>query len=686
MATAIPRWLFAAAPLLACAHARPAPRPDAQAIAEATAPAERRHYVSALAYRHYVDALLARHQDALPRAAAQLREALIFDPESAHVHALLADVLARLGRVADAEEEIKAALALDHGHAPARLLAAQIAAAARRDDEARANLMAALQADPDEADAWRELARLEVSRGRLAQARAAVESLAAAAHRALEVAAASRQGEESGVAARDVRGADWQARRVQFLAAEAFVDLARARAARRDDAGADADFARAAALAPAEENVLSGYAVFLESRRRLYEARELQLRVLARRPDAPEALAALGRLALHAGDIEGTTAFADKLRRLARELAGEGRGRDEDRRELAQAIFRLGVPLLGSRPRESLSLFEAALALVPGNAALTFYRATALSRTGRATDAAEIFEALAARSPRASGFLDVDRRALLLDAQVQAALARARAGQADEACARLRALLRRHPGEESVALALLEAHQRAGRSPEATALLEEAASANPRSAGLLFALASAQDRGGHRAAALAAMRRLLALDPHHAGALNYVGYSLAESGGPALVEAERLLRRAVALRPDDGAVADSLGFCLLKQGKAEEALRELQRADRLSPGDPVILGHLGDAYLAAGKRGDAEAAFRRALRDLGSRSARFSDAEARVEPVRPEIPRFETNVDPARAAEPPAEPPAEPRERFPAPSDSRVRDEIEAKLRSLTAR
>ena len=116
----------------ACAHGAatagiapaPPPRSDADAIRDATAQRPARPYVSSLAYRHYVEGLLAKNRDDLPAAASALREALLFDPESPHLHTVLADVLLRLGRVADAEEELRLAIALDAGHGPARVLAA----------------------------------------------------------------------------------------------------------------------------------------------------------------------------------------------------------------------------------------------------------------------------------------------------------------------------------------------------------------------------------------------------------------------------------------------------------------------------------------------------------------------------------------------------------------------------------
>jgi Flp pilus assembly protein TadD len=264
---------------------------------------------------------------------------------------------------------------------------------------------------------------------------------------------------------------------------------------------------------------------------------------------------------------------------------------------------------------------------------------------------------------------------------VQAALARARAGQLDEALARVRELFVKHPTEEAVGLALLEVHERAGKPRNAVELLAGAAQVHPRSEALLFALASAQDRSADHAAAFGTMRRLLALDPQHAGALNYVGYALTLRGSrEELREAEQLLRRASALRPDDGAIADSLGFCLLRLGQTPAALSELERADQLSPDDPVILSHLGDAYLASGRKEEAAAAFRRALHDLQPRdraTARASSEPPALEPVRVEIPRLEQERYPSHGEVP---------DRLPDPTDSTVRDELEAKLRSLTAR
>jgi Tfp pilus assembly protein PilF len=221
---------------------------------------------------------------------------------------------------------------------------------------------------------------------------------------------------------------------------------------------------------------------------------------------------------------------------------------------------------------------------------------------------------------------------------------------------RLRLLFAEHPAEEEVALALLESFDRAGKAGEAEQILAAAVQAHPDSQGLLYALANAEDRAGMQSKALTTMRKVLSGQPQHAGALNYIGYTLTERGGPMeLREAEPMLARAVELRPDDGAIADSYGLCLLKLGRAAEALAELRRADKLSPGDPVILSHLGDALIAAGRRDEARSVFRRALAPRApSRPHSLAEAQAMIDP------RDRTDRD-----------------------DAKVRAEIEKKLRSL---
>jgi tetratricopeptide (TPR) repeat protein len=118
----------------------------------------------------------------------------------------------------------------------------------------------------------------------------------------------------------------------------------------------------------------------------------------------------------------------------------------------------------------------------------------------------------------------------------------------------------------------------------------------PKDVQLRFQLGSAEDRLNHFDAAVDQFQTVLKLDPKNSAAMNYLGYSWADRG-IRLPEAEKLLRQAVALDPDNGAYLDSLGWVRYKQGDASEARHFLEKAVILSP-DPLIYDHLGDACLA----------------------------------------------------------------------------------------
>ena len=74
-----------------------------------------------------------------------------------------------------------------------------------------------------------------------------------------------------------------------------------------------------------------------------------------------------------------------------------------------------------------------------------------------------------------------------------------------------------------------------------------------------------------------------------------------------------MIDKAVQNRPNDGAIVDSLGWVMLRQGSVAEAVRTLERAVELDPEDASINGHLGDAYWAAGRKLEATYQWRRAL-------------------------------------------------------------------------
>ena len=120
------------------------------------------------------------------------------------------------------------------------------------------------------------------------------------------------------------------------------------------------------------------------------------------------------------------------------------------------------------------------------------------------------------------------------------------------------------------------------------------------------------DRAHEWAKAEADLLTALALSPEQPVVLNYLGYSWTEQGIN-LPRARQMLERAVEQRPNDGAIIDSLGWVVLRQGDVPGAVKYLERAVELEPEDASINAHLGDAYLAAGRRLEAQFQWRRSL-------------------------------------------------------------------------
>jgi tetratricopeptide (TPR) repeat protein len=96
------------------------------------------------------------------------------------------------------------------------------------------------------------------------------------------------------------------------------------------------------------------------------------------------------------------------------------------------------------------------------------------------------------------------------------------------------------------------------------------------------------------------LKKALELFPEQPHVLNYLGYSWIDQGIH-LDEGMDMIKRAVAARPDDGYIVDSLGWAYYRIGNYEEATKQLERAIELKPEDPTINDHLGDAYWRIGR-------------------------------------------------------------------------------------
>lgn len=203
---------------------------------------------------------------------------------------------------------------------------------------------------------------------------------------------------------------------------------------------------------------------------------------------------------------------------------------------------------------------------------------------------------------------------------VAAELGRAEALQSadrpEEAIEVLRQLAEAYPDQLQVQIRLGDTLRRLDRHSEAEPVYSHAIDliGTPDESHwvLYFSRGITRERTNQWDGAEADFRTALELRPEQPQVLNYLGYSLVEMRTN-LDEALDMIERAVAGRPDDGYITDSLGWVLYRLGRYDEAVVHMERASELMPTDPIINDHLGDVYWAVGRRIEAQFQWRRAL-------------------------------------------------------------------------
>ena len=108
------------------------------------------------------------------------------------------------------------------------------------------------------------------------------------------------------------------------------------------------------------------------------------------------------------------------------------------------------------------------------------------------------------------------------------------------------------------------------------------------------------------------LKTALLFQPDQPFLLNYLGYSWADQGVN-LDKAAEMIEKAVRLKPDDGAIVDSLGWLYFRMGKFYKAVFVLEKASQLAPTEPEINDHLGDAYWRVGRKSEAKFQWSRAI-------------------------------------------------------------------------
>ena len=205
---------------------------------------------------------------------------------------------------------------------------------------------------------------------------------------------------------------------------------------------------------------------------------------------------------------------------------------------------------------------------------------------------------------------------LIAVVRLQRAALTERLGHSDEALHAMRQIARDYPDSSIPAMRegdLLRAKQRFGEAIGAyDRAIARIKTPGPTDWLVFYDRGICYERSRQWAKAEADFKHALSLAPDQPFVLNYLGYSWADMGQN-LTQARAMIDKAVQHRPNDGAIVDSLGWVMLRQGSIAEAVSTLERAVELEPEDASINGHLGDAYWAAGRKLEATYQWRRAL-------------------------------------------------------------------------
>jgi Flp pilus assembly protein TadD len=145
---------------------------------------------------------------------------------------------------------------------------------------------------------------------------------------------------------------------------------------------------------------------------------------------------------------------------------------------------------------------------------------------------------------------------------------------------------------------------------EAWSVLEQGSQRFPEDPDLLYDQAMVAEKLKRFEDMEQLLRKVIAVSPDNAGAYNALGYSFAERNIN-LPEARKLIEQALALRPGDAYIVDSLAWVAFREGKLDEA-RQLLTQAYASRQDAEIAAHLGEVLWLQGDREGAQKLWREA--------------------------------------------------------------------------
>ena len=107
--------------------------------------------------------------------------------------------------------------------------------------------------------------------------------------------------------------------------------------------------------------------------------------------------------------------------------------------------------------------------------------------------------------------------------------------------------------------------------------------------------------------------KLLKKNPEDTYTLNYISYRLSLRNEE-LEYALKLIKKAIALDPENGYFLDTIGWVEFKRKNFKNAVFYLEKASSILPNSAEVLDHLGDCYFRLGRKKEAIYQWERALK------------------------------------------------------------------------
>jgi len=173
------------------------------------------------------------------------------------------------------------------------------------------------------------------------------------------------------------------------------------------------------------------------------------------------------------------------------------------------------------------------------------------------------------------------------------------------------------------------------------ATLDTAIKEYPTDERLLYARAMIREAHDNLTGMESDLRTIIQNNPQHAVALNALGYTLANRTNR-LEEAFILTKAALALKPENPMILDSMGWVLFKLEKKEEALVLLLKAFQTFP-DGEVAAHLGEVLWSLGQKVEAQTIWQQSLQ-------KSPNNKALIDTINRFIPQTINNTTPSNGA------------------------------------